>query len=102
MQTENGLGLERKLRSRIKDEYNYAKYQVSKEKLSVSKDFRYPLVGACVDLEIGSSLVRCSESYVCNFGSNSVQGNDLVKIEMNSLDFIPRMTVRKYNFIFLL
>ena len=49
--------------------------------VSVSKDFSsYPLVGACVDLEIGSSLVRCSESCVCNFRSNGVQGNDLIKI----------------------
>jgi len=30
--TENGLKLERRLQSRVKNEYNYAKYQVVKEK----------------------------------------------------------------------
>lgn len=52
--------------------------------LSVKKDFSAQrFADACVDVEIGSSLVKCSVSCTCNFGTYGLKGNDL--IQMNEL-----------------
>jgi hypothetical protein len=52
--------------------------------VSVERDYSSIRVdGACIDIVIGSSTVRCSEYCNCNFASNGLQGNDLIKIANN-------------------
>jgi len=50
--------------------------------VSVSKDFSAQrFAEACIDLEIGSSLVQCSASCTCDFGSSGLKGNALIQIK---------------------
>uniref|UniRef100_A0A7R9WKX3 Fibronectin type-III domain-containing protein n=1 Tax=Pseudictyota dubia TaxID=2749911 RepID=A0A7R9WKX3_9STRA len=49
--------------------------------VSVSKGRNsYALPGICVDVSSGSSTVACSASCTCDFSSNGLQANDLVKL----------------------
>ena len=49
--------------------------------VSVNRDYSSKvIVGACVNVEIGSSVVECSTLCSCNFASLGLGGNDLVRL----------------------